>query len=79
MTVADAVYRIKRHELMEPMITYEEDRILVEILNFYDESYFYLRTNKKIESAADCDIEEIADGFYFIRVMNKNSEILLGE
>ena len=79
MTVADAVYRIKSHELIEPVITYEEDRILVNILNFYGEAYFYLRTDKKIWSATDCEFEKIADGFYFIRVKNKNCEISLYE
>lgn len=79
MTVADAVYRIKSHELIEPVIMYEDDRILVDILNFYGESYFYLRTDKKIKSATECEFEKIANGFYFIRVKNKNAEIFLYE
>lgn len=79
MTVDDAVYRIKSHEIMQPVFTYEEDRILVEILNFSGDAFFYLYTDKEVDETIGAECLKISDGIYFVSTKNANLEIKLSE
>lgn len=79
MTVENAVYRIKSHELIEPVYTYEKYKISVDILNFSGEAFFYLYTDKEIKETVNCEFVKIDDGIYFISTKNKKIEVFLKE
>lgn len=75
MTVDKAIYRIKCHDIMEPIYTYEDNRILVDIMNFAEEAYFYLYTSKEVKEAIGADIKEISEGVYFVHATKDRIEI----
>jgi len=79
MTVADAVYRIKNHDIMEPEISYGKDKVTVEIENFPGEAFFYLYTDKKIKEVTGAQITEISDGICFVSASEEKIEILFYE
>lgn len=79
MTVEDAVYRIKIHELIEPVFTYEENKVSVDILNFPGEAFFYLYTDKEVTGTVNCEFLKIDDGIYFISAKSKKIEVHLKE
>lgn len=77
MTAKDASIRYMEYMLMDPVITYKEDRIDVHIENMPSEASFVLRTEKQIDEVENGTFEEIGDQIYLIETKQDNCSILL--
>lgn len=74
-SVKEAVYRIMAHQVMQPKIVYEEERIDVSIQFFTGEAYFYLTTPKQIGDSENAEVEQIAEDIYLVKVTNEAATI----
>lgn len=71
--------RIRQYLIMKPKISYEQEKIHLEIENLYTQGYFILQTDKKIEGMSSGSYKKIGNGEYLITIIQENTDILLKE
>ena len=78
-TAKNASICYMEYRLMEPHISYGENRIDVKINHMPGKASFVLRTEKKIEDVAGCQYTKLGDDVYLIKTENDSMSIILKE
>lgn len=71
--------RVRQYCLMQPEITYKEEKINLKVDNLYTEGFFILRTNKKIEKISSGTYKKLETGVYLLTITEPETEILLNQ
>ncbi|KMZ55354.1 DUF2194 domain-containing protein [Dorea sp. D27] len=79
VTAAEAVYRVKAYELLEPEITYSNGKIETDIGNFTGRAYFYLSLPGEVKTAENAKLKELYDGFYMVEAVGEHVSIVYEE
>jgi len=75
MTASNGANAMIKYLKCEPKYEIKDNYMKIYCNNFYDEAYFILRTEKEIESLEECDIEEIDENIYLVKVNEPISKI----
>lgn len=70
--ISDTTQLIKKFVVNSPYIDYYNDKIVISFKKWYGESYYILRTDKKISSISNGHIEKIEEGAYLVTIKDQD-------
>lgn len=74
---SDAAKAVEKFNSNSPTIQYADNKIHISFEKWYGESYYILRTDKKIHEIIGGTYEKIEDGVYLVTVKNREVDIKL--
>ncbi len=75
VTVDEAAKRLATYLVMEPIYTYEEDAVKIQIEHFTGEAYFIMKSIDPIEEAEHAEFTEIGEDLYLISISNEEAMV----
>ena len=75
-TISEAGAALERYQVTTVDRKYSNNRLELNVSGLVDEVFYFLKTNgKDVKSARGCTFEEIAEGYYLLRINNNFVEI----